>query len=433
MASDASSSGLLTLANTIQTLTQRISLRLRESNLHEPHYDVSSPRELWESPTLGLKDTKAALVEAATSLQTLVMGPMAFHRGLFGMHYDLAALQVLLEFRVLEHIPTEGRGIELQKLAKEVQMDADKLGRTLRLMGTQRYVEEPEPGLFRHTVLSEVILRDDLLRAQGGMQLVDMHKASVEISDYLREKPHCSTSNESPFKFKWGRPLYEYYDAHPKEGARFAKAMQGIQRFDRPAVLLAQWIRETGLTHGKMIDVGGGNGHVCLNLAEQFKDWHFIVQDLHSVMFDQVTQKHAPEISSRINFEQHDFFTPQTVRSDIDAYVLRQCLHNWSDVDSILILRSFIPTLRANPHAALLINETIVPARGEIPLHEERQMRQIDVAMFVSSNAKQRTEVEWRSLVKDADPELRVARILRDQGTMTVLEVRFGGEVNGFK
>ena len=37
---------------------------------------------------------------------------------------------------------------------------------------------------------------------------------------------------------------------------------------DRPAMLLAQWIMDTGRSHGKMIDVGGGNGHVALNLAQ---------------------------------------------------------------------------------------------------------------------------------------------------------------------
>lgn len=74
-----------------------------------------------------------------------------------------------------------------------------------------------------------------------------MHKASALASEYLKEKPFCNKSHDSPFSFKcavfgyassgkadhldrWGCPLYQYYDEHPVEATRFAKAMEGITR-----------------------------------------------------------------------------------------------------------------------------------------------------------------------------------------------------------
>ena len=30
-----------------------------------------------------------------------------------------------------------------------------------------------------------------------------MHKASADAADYLRAKPFCGESNDSPFSFKW--------------------------------------------------------------------------------------------------------------------------------------------------------------------------------------------------------------------------------------
>ena len=116
----------------------------------------------------------------------------------------------------------------------------------------------------------------------------------------------------------------------------------------------------------------------------------------------------SPDLLARVSFERHDFFTPQPQHDGIDAWVLRQCLHNWSDHDGLRIIRSFLPAMQANSNIPLLINETIVPKRGEISLYDERQMRQIDIAMFVTTNAKQRTEREWEALVKAADPRLRV-------------------------
>ena len=77
-------------------------------------------------------------------------------------------------------------------------------------------------------------------------RLDDMHKASVEASNYLRENPNCQESQVSPFKHKyahvrralmrklildrWGTSLYEFYDMHPQKAIRFAKAMQGVTR-----------------------------------------------------------------------------------------------------------------------------------------------------------------------------------------------------------
>ena len=37
---------------------------------------------------------------------------------------------------------------------------------------------------------------------------------------------------------------------------------------DRPFTLLVQWIKDTGSDSGKMIDVGGGSGHIVLGLAK---------------------------------------------------------------------------------------------------------------------------------------------------------------------
>lgn len=165
----SSATDLLGLAVDIATCTKQIVDQLQKSGYGQPSYAVDSPRELWQNPQLNLKEVKSKLTEAANTLLTLVNGPMIFHRNLFGTHYDLAALQVMLEFNVLENIPVKG-GIDLSSLSAKVGIDKDKLGRLLRLLATQRYVEEPQHEVFQHTVLSEVLLRDELLKAQGIVQ-----------------------------------------------------------------------------------------------------------------------------------------------------------------------------------------------------------------------------------------------------------------------
>ncbi|KAK0512544.1 hypothetical protein JMJ35_004561 [Cladonia borealis] len=427
----SSHTDLLGLAVDITTYSKQIVDRLRESGHGQPSYAVDSPRELWENPKLGLKEVKSKLTDSANTLLTLINGPMLFHRNLFGVHYDLAALQIVLDFNVLESIPVKG-SIDLDTLSAKVGIDKNKLGRLLRLLGTQRYVEEPQFEVFQHTMLSEVLLRDELLKAQGSVQLDDMHKASVEASNYLRANPNCDKSEVSPFKHKYGTSLYEFYDTHPQKAIVFAKAMQGITRFDRPFTLLTQWIQDTGSDTGKMIDVGGGSGHIVLGLAKEFPAWNFVVQDLHDNMFAETLSEATKDLSSRVAFVHHDFFTTQSLYQGVDAWVLRQCLHNWSDEDGAKILKQFVPAMEKNPKTALLVNESIIPNHGDLPFNEERSFRQIDIAMFVTTNAKQRTEGDWRALIASADPRLRITRILRDTGTMGVIEIHLDtGYTNG--
>ena len=173
------------------------------------------------------------------------------------------------------------------------------------------------------------------------------------------------------------------------------------------------------------------------------------MQDLHDNMFEETLHEATKDLSSRVSFEHHDFFTTQSLYKGVDAWVLRQCLHNWSDEDGAKILKQFVPAMEKNPKTALLINESIIPNRGDLPLNEERSFRQIDIAMFITTNAKQRTENDWRDLIASADPKLRVrqtvncsntllrplfqiTRILRDTGTMGVIEIHLDtGYTNG--
>ena len=132
------------------------------------------------------------------------------------------------------------------------------------------------------------------------------------------------------------------------------------------------------------------------------------MQDLHDNMFAKTSSEATKDLSSRVSFVHHDFFTTQSLYEGVDAWVLRQCLHNWSDEDGAKILKQFVPAMEKNPKVSLLVNESIIPNHGDIPLHEERSFRQIDIAMFVTTNAKQRTESDWRALIASADPRLQV-------------------------
>ena len=83
-------------------------------------------------------------------------------------------------------------------------------------------------------------------------------------------------------------------------------------------------------------------------------------------------------------------------------------MHNQTDEGVLKILRALIPALKHKPKIPVVINETILPERGAMGRAEEHDLRQMDLLMLVVLGAKQRTEKEFRTLVKEADPRFEV-------------------------
>jgi hypothetical protein len=133
------------------------------------------------------------------------------------------------------------------------------------------------------------------------------------------------------------------------------------------------------------------------------------VQDISSHMLSEAQGIAIQDLEGRLTFQQHDFFNPQPVH-DASAFLLRQCLHNYNDRDCIKILRGVVPALeQCNPGTPLLINDIILPESSTMTRHEERHIRQVDLTMLVALGAKQRTEREFYTLFKEADPRFEVS------------------------
>ena len=57
-----------------------------------------------------------------------------------------------------------------------------------------------------------------------------MFKAASETSNAIRSNPQGATSNDSPFKQRFGLHTFDFYARNPPEAARFARAMAGVSQ-----------------------------------------------------------------------------------------------------------------------------------------------------------------------------------------------------------
>ena len=61
-------------------------------------------------------------------------------------------------------------------------------------------------------------------------------------------------------------------------------------------------------------------------------------------------------------------------------YLLRLNLHDWSDKYSKMIIKALIPALK--PGAKVVVNDRLIPSRGEVHYLAEREARSVFLYMF---------------------------------------------------
>lgn len=165
--------------------------------------------------------------------------------------------------------------------------------------------------------------------------------------------------------------IYQVLGASPDRAQRFANCMKAymtMQEFNASHVVNNFDWGSLGLV--QIVDVGGGAGHVSMELAKHFPNLSVIVQDMEK-MVEEANGNIPADLEDRFKFMVHDMFAPQTVLADV--YFFRWVFHNWSDKYCVLILKSLIPALR--PGARIIINEICMPEPGGISHSREKYLR----------------------------------------------------------
>jgi hypothetical protein len=264
-------------------------------------------------------------------------------------------------------------------LAAKTGTNPDALHRVLRAL-TNHGIFTLQDGRFSHNAASRLLRSDNpaSMRSLARMMGLDFHW------DVFRELGHSLKTGESAGDKAIPGGLFAHLRAHPEEGRVFNEAMVG-KSFGQIGPLLGAYDFTGFKTIG---DVGGGVGHLLtaiLNTAPAAKG---VLFELPEVI---AQAKSTP--NPRITYVAGDFF--KDAIPPCDLYVMMTVIHDWSDADSIAILRN----LRAHAPAGarLLLAEAIIDegARDSFPID-------LDIEMLVFASGRERTESQWRSLLDEA-------------------------------
>ncbi len=264
----------------------------------------------------------------------------------------------------------------VDELAREVGADADALHRVLRALASDGVFVEEEPRVFGHTAASQLLVSgawSEFAHLFGGVfyrNIADLHEAV--------------RTGATTFPDEFGTDFWSWLKAHPDERAVFDRAMAGGK--ERSAERLAELDWSDGET---VVDVGGGNGALLVELLRQRPGLRGIVFDLPE------TERDESAFGPNLEFVEGSFF--ESVPAG-DAYVLSGIIHDWDDEAATRILRTI--AIAARPDARVLATETVIQ-----PGNEPDGAKWLDLLMLTLAGGRERTEPQWRALLESAGLE----------------------------
>ena len=255
----------------------------------------------------------------------------------------------------------------VDELARETGADPETLHRLLRALASDGVFVEDGEGVFRHSPASELLSTSagwaDFARLFGGI--------------WLRTLADLDASGEPSFPRTFGDEFWGWLGEHADERAMFDRAMgQGwegrIARLER-----VEWRGDE-----TVVDVGGGNGSLLVELLRRMPGLRGIVFDLPETVRDEAS------FGDRLEFVAGSFFE-QVPRGDV--YILSTILHDWDDEPCVAILRTV--RAAAPDDGRLVVLDTVVQ-----PGNEPDGPKWLDLLMLALFAGKERNERQWREL-----------------------------------
>ncbi|KAK1749564.1 O-methyltransferase-domain-containing protein [Echria macrotheca] len=367
-------------------------------------------------------DARARLIEAAQTMYTLALGPADALRTIATTErMRVNVLRTIHELGIADAVPANG-DISIDDLAAKVGTHPIPLRRVLRLAYTMRVFQEPagKPDFVAHTPLSALI---PAASPWLWLQLADvsqMQASGWQLPWALRNWPRIPLNKSDAAE----RDFWTIIQQDEPEGrgmSLFTSAMSSyIQMMHGSnSMQVLRGFDWAGLGEGVIVDVGGGSGHISLPVAREFPQLRFVVQDLvkNEGSANELIKAAGLDQDDKVRFQPHDFFTPQPESQVVPkAYLLSRVLHDWPDEDCVRILTHLLPGMKRG--AKLFLVERVMPSRpGEVPLHQEEQLRVLDLMMYSILGGCERSRDDWERLLRRADLGLGVRTIAAMPGS----------------
>ena len=313
--------------------------------------------------------------------QKMVPAPVALMEMITGS-WLTQAISVVAKLGVADHI--DDRSVTSAELASKVGAHPDSLYRVLRALTNVGLFQEEEDQAFALTPLGRCLRTDH----PQSMRFMAIFQGQVNWSNWGALE-HCVRTGGDAVRHVHGESGFEYLTKNPEKAEIFDRAMTNVSKMELDSILAAYDFSE----FNTLADVGGGHGQLLgavLGLNPSMKG---MLYDLPHVIDGAVTAMKSVGLESRVDFQRGSFF--ESVPGGADAYMMKHIIHDWSDSESVQILKNI--RAKIPNHGKLLLIEAIIPERN-VP----HVAKFLDLEMLVVTTGKERTTTGFRELLAKA-------------------------------
>ncbi|KAL8807090.1 MAG: hypothetical protein Q9182_000923 [Xanthomendoza sp. 2 TL-2023] len=411
---------------TLTSLAEEVLVYARQ--IDEYHASKGLPSPTFDHDTLDDLPPDIAvacdhLVDTTQTLKQLAQGGVNRTIDIVFSWTAMLSLLAIYTFKIADAVPLNG-STTYATIAEKTSLPESIVRRFLRPAMSSHIFTSSEPGTVSHTASSRLFVTLPGFSDAIGLQVAELAPVAAKTVDAVRDFGDSGEPNETAFALQHGMPIFKFLRENPENGKRFGAAMGFYTRGRNYSLKhVIQGYDWAAIDHpgSIVVDVGGGHGSVSQELARSTTNIKFIVQDLPGPV-EQARKELPREMKGRIEFQEHDFFTEQTVQ-DADVHLMRWILHNWSDTNCVKILRALVPALEKKKDARIVLLEYVLSEEPEMRL-SERMCINTDMIMLSVFNGTERTAREFKDLLKQADERLTVVAVTKPPGSaMSVVEV----------
>jgi hypothetical protein len=276
------------------------------------------------------------------------------------------------------------------EVARELGLDPEVTGRVLRAAAASRLAHLKPDGRVSLSRMGAPLRRDHPSTIASWVSYVAAPanaRSYEQLTDQLREGAEPSGHRRA-----FGDSVWEHFEKHPREGARFAEAMREMTAVDVAALARGYpWPRR-----GVICDVAGGIGTLLAEILARRKRARGILLESPSVLEDAERFLSARGLGDRVDRLPGDLFGE--LKAEADVYVLKWILHDWNDDACVRMLANLRATMRpgatvvsidqhytptfANPVTTMVDLHMLVECEGgreRTPEHVHRLMAEADL------------------------------------------------------
>jgi hypothetical protein len=275
------------------------------------------------------------------------------------------------------------------ELAEAAGAHAPSLARLMRALTAVGLFASDDEDRFANTELGEALRADAPRSVAGWARFVGQPfhwQAYAELEHSIR-------TGESAFAAVHGEAVWDYLAGHPDEQKIFDEAMTALSQ----AVVDAMVDAYDFGRFGTVVDVGGGRGMLLAAVLARYPAVDGVLFDQPEVAAGAHSLLVATGVSQRCRVVGGSFF--DSVPEGADCYLLKSVIHDWSDAESVEVLRTCRRAIPAHGRLVLveqLLDHSPDPVRTALS----------DLTMLVMAGGQERTTEEYRSLFASAGFDL---------------------------